>query len=155
MYGFGGLGQVEVEEEKMLPQRDGRTNEQTNKKERQSYSAIRPWTAEMSNTFSTSVRLCSRCAGTPLLFSVCDLHRIVSGTQNGRFQEMENKLRHFTLGVRPPPPAPLPQFFSIFLETLIDDFARKQKYTFLWVSSQITNGITLKMVLLHSVWGES
>ena len=25
MYGFGGLGQVEVEEEKMLPWRDGRT----------------------------------------------------------------------------------------------------------------------------------
>ena len=51
MYGFGGLGQVEVEEEKMLPQRDGRTNEQTNKKERQGYSAIRPWTAEMSNNY--------------------------------------------------------------------------------------------------------
>ena len=29
MYGFGGLGQVEVEEEKML--RDGRTNERTRK----------------------------------------------------------------------------------------------------------------------------
>ena len=34
MYGFGGLGQVEVEEEKMLPWRDGRTNKQTKRKDR-------------------------------------------------------------------------------------------------------------------------
>ena len=31
MCGFGGLGQVEVEEEKMSPWRDGRTDEQKGK----------------------------------------------------------------------------------------------------------------------------
>ena len=45
MYGFGGLGEVEVEiwQDVTIA---GRT---TNKKERQSYSAIGPWKAEMSN----------------------------------------------------------------------------------------------------------
>ena len=34
MYGFWGLGQVEVEEEKMSPKRDEQTNKQTNKQTR-------------------------------------------------------------------------------------------------------------------------
>ena len=41
MYGFGGVGQLEVRFIQMLPQRDD--------KERQSYSANGPWKAEMSN----------------------------------------------------------------------------------------------------------
>ena len=32
MYGFGSLGEVEVEEEKMLPWRDGQTNKQKGKR---------------------------------------------------------------------------------------------------------------------------
>ena len=48
MYGFGGVGQVEVRFGQMSPWRDERTTEQPNK-ERWSYSANGPWKAEMSN----------------------------------------------------------------------------------------------------------
>ena len=43
MYGFGGVGQLEVRFGQVLPQRDKRP-----KKERQGYSANGPWKAEMS-----------------------------------------------------------------------------------------------------------
>ena len=46
MYGFGGLGEVEVEIWSDVTMA-GRTDD--DKKERQSYSAIRQWKAEMSN----------------------------------------------------------------------------------------------------------
>ena len=48
MYGFGGVGQVEVRFGEMSPWRDEQPNEQPNK-ERQSYSANGLWKAEMSN----------------------------------------------------------------------------------------------------------
>ena len=51
MYGFGGLGEVEVE-----IWSDVTIAGQPTEKERSGYSAIRPWTAEMSNSrLNTSV----------------------------------------------------------------------------------------------------
>ena len=49
MYGFGGLGEVEVEIWSDVTMAGQRPNERTNKKERQGYSAIGQWKAEMSN----------------------------------------------------------------------------------------------------------
>ena len=49
MYGFGGLGEVEVEIWSDVTMAGQRPTDRPNKKERQSYSAIRPWTAEMNN----------------------------------------------------------------------------------------------------------
>ena len=57
-------------------------------------------------TFSTSVRLCSRCAGTPLLLSVCDLHKNARRTWNG-IKAFSNRRRTTT-------PLPAMEFLSIF-----------------------------------------
>ena len=49
MYGFGGLGEVEVEIWSDVTMAGQRPTDRPNKKERYSYSAIRQWKAEMSN----------------------------------------------------------------------------------------------------------
>ena len=52
MYGFGGVGQVEVRFGQMSPWRDERTTNRTNKQGKIGLLSHGPWKAEMSNDMS-------------------------------------------------------------------------------------------------------